>query len=125
MIAMYLRFVVRKCDETSHRPQGLFTVAYDLVNDGDLTPDERSTLQDVLIWFEKNLPSPGSRMATRAIYWYKDSAHECIRRMWELASLLETQGYYCDVLKYRSLGNIVWEDENQVKAYPSRDDVRW
>jgi hypothetical protein len=120
--AMFLRFVITQIDEDSHKPQGLFQAAYDLLESGDLSVDERGQLREVLIWFNKHLPSPRRMVASRAIFWFKSSADECINRVWELAHLLRYHGYLVDVQKCRELGNIIYEDSFQVAAYPSKRD---
>ena len=121
---MFLRFVITQIDEDSHKPQGLFQTAYDLLESGDLSPDERGQLREVLIWFNQHLPSPRSMVASRAIFWFKSSADECINRVWELAHLLRYHGYLVDVQKCRELGNVIYEDNFQVAAYPSKRDRR-
>lgn len=121
---MFLRFVITQIDEDSHKPQGLFSAAYELLDSGDLTLHERNQLREILIWFNKNLPSPRRMVASRAIFWFKSSADECVKRMWELTHLLRYYGYLVDVEKYKVLGNIIYEDNFQVAAYPSKYDFK-
>lgn len=116
---MFIRFVITRIDDVSHKPQGLFVAAYDLLDSVDLSLDEHNQLREVLIWFSKNLPSPRWEYANRAIFWFKSSAEECVKRMWELANLLGIHGYHVELQKWRELGNIVYEDDFQVAAYPS------
>jgi hypothetical protein len=61
-------------------------------------------------------------VAGRAIFWFKSSAEDCVKRMWELTHLLRYHGYLVEVEKCRELGNIVYEDTFQVAAYPSDKD---
>src|SRR5262249_28115553 len=119
---MYLRFVITKIDDTSHKPQGLFVTSNDLLDEGELSPDQRDQLRELMIWFNKNLPSPKIGYASRAIFWFKSDAEDCIKRMWELVNLLREYGYHVDMYKYRELGNIIYEDRFQVACYPSNDD---
>ena len=119
---MFLRFVITQIDEDSHKPQGLFVAAHELLDSGELPSAERHHLREVLIWFNKNLPSPRYEFASRRIFWFKSSAHDCIKRMWELTHLLRYHGYLVEVEKCRELGNIVYEDNYQVAAYPSEND---
>ncbi len=58
----------------------------------------------------------------RATFWFKSSADECIKQMWEMVYLLRLHGYLVEVQKCRELGNVVWEDNFQVAAYPSLRD---
>jgi hypothetical protein len=119
---MFMRFVVTQIDDVSHRPQGLFVAADGLLESGDLSPDEREQLREIIIWFNKNLPSPRNMAASRAIFWFKSSAHECVSRIWDLANWLRAYGYLVEVQKRRQLGNIIYEDKYQVAAYPSNRD---
>jgi hypothetical protein len=119
---IFLRFVITQIDDVSHQPQGLFVAAYELLDSGDLPHDERNQLREVLIWFNKNLPSPRHMVASRAIFWFKSSATECIRQMWELVHLLRHHGYLVEMEKCRELKNIIYEDDFQVASYPSKDD---
>ncbi len=122
--AMFLRFIITQIDDVSHKPQGLFVAANDLIDSGELPLEERKQLREIIIWFNKNLPSPRRMAANRAIFWFKSSADECIKRMWELVYLLRYHGYLVEVEKCRELVNIIYEDSFQVAAYPSKDDRR-
>jgi len=121
---MFLRFAITLIDDDSHKPQGLFVAAHDLIDSGELPLDERNQLREILIWFNRNLPSPSRMVASRASFWFKSDADECIKRVWELAHLLRYHGYLVEVEKCRELGNIIYEDKFQVAAYPSKDDRR-
>lgn len=122
---MYLRFTTTRIDEDSHKPQGVFVAAYSLLDSGDLNPDERKRIHEILIWFQKNLPTPPKRFSTgRAIFWFKSSAQESIKQVWELVYALRQHGYYVEVQKCRHLANICFEDRFQVAAYPSKLDGR-
>jgi hypothetical protein len=118
---MFLRFVVTQIDDDSRQPQGLFAAAHDLLDSGDLARDEYLQLREVLIWLNKNLPSPRVQRA-RAIFWFKSEANECIDRMWNLVNLLRFHGYLVEIQKYRGLGKIFYEDDFQVAAAPSKSD---
>ena len=119
---MFLRFVITQIDDVSNKPQGLFVAAEDLLDSGALSSDERLQLREVIIWFNKHLPSPRFESASRRIFWFKSSAEDCVKRMWELTHLLRYHGYLVEVEKCRELGNIVYEDSFQVAAYPSVND---
>ena len=84
-----------------------------------LSNDERKQIQQVLIWFNINLPVPKAAwIQGRAIFWFRVEAKECIQRMWELVRLLQAHDYYVEVHKCEFLGNIVYSDEFQVVAFP-------
>ncbi len=79
---MFLRFVITQIHETSNQPLGLFVAAHRLLESNELSPEEWRRLREALVWFNKNLPSPRYEAASRRIFWFKASAEECIRRMW-------------------------------------------
>lgn len=120
---MFLRFVVTQIDNDSHQPQGLFIASQELLDSGELSPEEAVQIRKVLRWFNLNLPSPGS-ITARVIFWFKPDADKCLEKMWELKAVLEYHGYLVEVQKVRQLGNIVYEDEFQVAAFPSRKDLK-
>jgi hypothetical protein len=122
---MHLRFVTTRIDEDSHKPQGLFVASYALLNSGDLTQDEWKQAREILIWFNKNLPHPPKRfVAGRAIFWFRSSAEESIRKIWELVHLLRQHEHFVEVQKCKRLGNILYEDKLQVAAFPSKLDAK-
>ncbi len=120
---MFMRFVITQIGEDSRQPQGVFTAAYALLGSGELASEEWKQLREVMIWFNKNLPTPHDSFdRKRAIFWFKSSAEECIKQMWEMVHLLRLHGYHVEVQKCRELGNVAWEDNFQVAAYPSVQD---
>lgn len=122
---MYLRFVVTLIDEDSHKPQGVFIAAYELLESGSLSKEEWTELRELLDWFSQHLPAPPESFeASRAIFWFKSSAKDCIGRVWELVEILRRHGQHVEVLKCRRLANILYHDAFQVIAYPSRLDGR-
>jgi len=122
---MFLRFTVTQIDEDSRSPQGVFSAAYALLDSCDLNSEESERLRRLLDWFSDYLPNPPEDFyASRAIFWFKSSAHESIDRIWELVQMLRFHGYHIQVYKCRSLANISYEDEFQVAAYPSDRDAR-
>ena len=122
---MYLRFVVTRIDEDSHRPQGVFVAAYELLESGDLNSDEWLHLRSLLDAFNKSLPHPPNNFQTgRAIFWFKSGARENIRNIWDLVRLLRAHGYHVELHKCRHLANICYEDKLQVAAFPSDRDAK-
>ncbi len=120
---MYFRFTTLKIDENSKRPQGIFTAAYRLLESGDLSAAEWKHLREMLDWYKANLPVPPKNFkASRAIFWFRTSAEENIRRMWELVAILRAYNHPVNVYRCRHLANISYRDELQVAAYPSPDD---
>ena len=119
---MFVRFVVDYGRWKSSRKEGIFGEAYTVVRADDPTLHTRDHLKSLLEWFEGNLPLPDrSRLDDRAIFWFKASQGELIRRAWELAWCLDQQGVAIAFLKTRRPGRVVFEDRYQVAARPHRD----
>ncbi len=122
---MFLRFVTTQIHDLSRQPKGLFYAAHECLYEGDLSKDERALLEEILDWFNENLPGPGEYFdPCRAVFWFKSQARECIARMWDLAVALRLHDYFVEVQKCWRLGNIIFEDDFQVAVYPSRKDGR-
>ncbi|HYE74370.1 MAG TPA: hypothetical protein VEF04_13610 [Blastocatellia bacterium] len=122
---MFLRFTITQIDEDSHKPQGIFSAAYSLLESGDFDAAEWKRLRELLDWFDENLPSPpDSFYASRAIFWFKSDAHKNISRIWEMIYILRAHGYHVEVYKCRRLANISYEDKMQVAAYPWDRDAK-
>jgi hypothetical protein len=122
---MYLRFTTTAIDDDSHKPRGLFTEAYLLLNSGDLTPEEWKVLRELLDWFSDNLCGPPKKfIASRTIFSFRSDAHDCIGRLWEIVALLREHGHHVVIHKCRKLGNVCFSDRLQVAAFPSDLDDR-
>jgi len=122
---MYLRFTTTSIDEDSRKPRGLFTEAYELLDSGELASEEWKQLRALLDWFNANLPHPPKKfIASRAIFWFRSSAHESIDKIWEMVHLLRSHGRHITVHKCRHLANPVYSDSLQVAAFPSPLDDR-
>ncbi len=119
---MYFRLVVGSKCSLSHRRLGVFSAAGDLLHE-ELASHEAEALEEVLDWFNENLPMPWCR-DERVIFWFRSSARECGRRVWRLANALRCQGLWVDILTTRAPGYVEYEDEWQVAAVPYRDCAR-
>jgi len=118
-----VRFVV------AGRKVGVLQVAFRLRDRGDLSPAERATVSVIGHWLDDNLPKPAkftrkrndSHRRPRAISWFKDTAHEHIAKIRELAVLVEARGIAVETILTERPGYIVYEDEFQVAAEPFAD----
>jgi hypothetical protein len=128
----FVRFISAQTDPDSRASQGLFQAAYALQREGMLAEHERLWFKEVVGWFEDNLKAPkrvdiqlryDSKEYKRVVYWFRSGATEHIRRMREVASMLNHHGVAHRLLKTDKPGRIVYEDEFQVGAIPHRDGV--
>ena len=128
---MYIRFVTGQRNPQSDQPNGIFTELYQLEKNGQLAEHELAWFRELESWFNEHLPRP-ERLAwsarpnapERAITWLKVSAAGHLRRMRELASLLEHKDIPVQELRTDRPGYIVYEDEHQVAAVPFTGEAR-
>jgi hypothetical protein len=124
---MFIRFVCGEVDARSYVEAGLFSAAYRLAYEHALPEYEYDQLLDLLRWFSEHLESPSDfrlRQAwrmSRAICWFKDSAHEHLAKAREMVALLENNGIYIRTIKSERPGYVLYEDEAQVFAQPFAD----
>ena len=128
---MLIRFVVRKRDRHSQVEQGLIHAAEDLHYLGRLSDEEQKRVQELMRWFNRNLPVPGRfarsrrpHACKRAIGWFKPTAGESIVRMQALASVLHEHGCEVERLTTDRPGYVVYEDDYQVVAEVFRGEYR-
>jgi hypothetical protein len=127
----YVRFVLVEKHPDSGLNEGLFRLAYRLRKDPDVDKQDRAILEEVMAWFDKNLPVPSRfnrssskgyyRRATRGISWFRDTANECIVRMFSLKRVFEAHGHTVNLVREERVGYLVYEDEHQVVAEPFKD----
>lgn len=127
---MYVRFVVLELDNDSARGLGVFQAAWNLRDGGSLFPHEEIHLEELRQWFDLHLEKPTRftaskppyyRKKSKAISWFRDSAHEHIARIREIAAILENHGISVRMLRSERVGYVVYEDDHQVVAEPFSD----
>ena len=127
---MYVRFTVAEIHKKSQRELGVFQALHRLRNAGKLYPYEEDYFRTLSEWFDKHLEEPVRftaakppfyRKESKAISWFKDTAHEHIAQMREMIVLLENHGIAVRMLKTDRVGYVVYEDEHQIVAEPFSD----
>lgn len=127
---MYLRFVVADIHEDSGQELGVFHAVRNLLDDGELLVHEEEQHDAIIQWFNEHLEKPTRftaskppfyRRQSKAISWFKDTAHEHLARVRELVVILEHHGVSVRMLKTNRVGYIVYEDEFQIVAEPFTD----
>ena len=105
----YLRFVVAGSHPDTAVAPGLFVVAYALRNAPETSANDRDALAALLDWFSVKLQIPRRfnrskskgyyRRATKGIAWFREDAHDHVRRMHQLKVILEANGYIVRVVQ--------------------------
>jgi hypothetical protein len=87
---MFVRFVVDELDVDSKQPLGVFQAIARLAGQGILALQEEQQKKEIGKWFDKNLAKPTRfttskpphyRKQSKAISWFKDSAHAHISQV--------------------------------------------
>lgn len=129
-----IRFVGDTIDANSGQPIGIFQIAARLKRSGTLSPEPAATLLADLRWFSLHLTVPrrfshhrdGQRRSASgqwvrtpiAISWFKPTAVEHLKKIRELARIIESSGQTIHELRTVKPGYITYEDAYQVVAVP-------
>src|SRR5262249_2551495 len=123
--SMYIRFVIQRRDAASAKRKGLFQALVGLRDSGEAGAEELSRIDILFKWFNKHLAVPQRFAKSRrphgkkvALSWYKATAVEHIRKMHEMAALLDAHGIAVDILSTDRPGYVVYEDDHQIVAEP-------
>jgi hypothetical protein len=112
---------------------GLIQIASSIRKDPRTPETDEQEIRRQLDWFFKHLPVPARfnksrskgyyRRATKGICWFRDTAAECLARMYILKRIAEEHGYVISVIRQDHIGYIVYEDEFQAVAEPFAETV--
>ncbi|HEV8367630.1 MAG TPA: hypothetical protein VGQ39_06755 [Pyrinomonadaceae bacterium] len=124
---MFIRFVSGEIDEDSKLPLGLFQSAYDALEKAAPPDYESVALNQTLQWFDANLKVPFDYRlrpryrAEHSLCWFRSTAREHLAHAWEIVMILEEWDIYVRCVRFREIGQILYQDEVQVLAFPDRD----
>ena len=124
---MSLRFVVQEIHKVSQKELGVFHAVGHLRDSGELCSGEEEQHDLIRKWFNENLEKPSRftaskppfyRKQSKAISWFKGTAHEHPDRIRTLVAILENHGVSVRMLKTNRVGYVVYEDQYQIVAEP-------
>ena len=128
-----IRFAGRELDANSGQPLGIFQLAADLANNGQLPTTDQRRLSALRAWFNAHLAQPrrfshwkdgwrrsasGWKRQPIAISWFRSDASQCLKYAAAMADLLRTYGVEVERLTCTNPGYITYEDDHQVVAVP-------
>lgn len=114
---MFIRFVVGEDDEHHKSLTGIVTEARLLRDRGLLNENEAKHLEEIYEELNERLPVrpfTNSRWPKDAVAWFKDTAGQPLRYMWDIVALLREHGLPVRMLKSKSPGKVLYEDDYQV-----------
>ena len=97
-------------------PKGIFSLCWNLVNDGVMEQSENDLFISIDEWFKCNLPEPEPCVnREKVITFFKcDSAKEMYSKLKPAMELLDKYNRAYDVVYTNFVGTIVYEDEWQI-----------
>jgi hypothetical protein len=114
---MYIRFVVGTDSEHHHSLTGVITEARMLRDRGELEVYEIDLLEEIYEWLNEHLPCPPfttSKWPKDVVSWFKPTATEPIKKMWEIVNLLREHDVPVRVLKSEMPGRSYYSDDFQI-----------
>jgi len=134
-IIMYVRFVSPLKSEVKGVDLGIFQCAIECRDNEEFPEYYRESIRSDFEWFKKYLPSPNSRVfdvKSRGVYyahgicWFRSEASEMIERAFALSALIKECGYYITTIGTRDPGQILYQDDYQIVAKPTKaTPTRW
>ncbi len=124
---MFIRFSSGEIDDDSQVAAGLFCAAYNLSDVARLSAHDHAELAELMRWFRLHLKGPFEHRlrkpwrAPHSICWFKSHACEHVKRAWLMMNVLERNDVFKRMIKARTVGYVIYEDEAQVLAQPSAD----
>jgi hypothetical protein len=125
-----IRFVTNERHPPYGHRTGVFQAAFDLWTAQKLVESEQSELRALLDWFNTHLTSPSDHhfvasrrphAKTTGISWLRASAHDHVRQLRRIVSLVQEGGIVVTELRTTRPGYILYEDRCQVIAVPFAD----
>ncbi|MCO5935601.1 hypothetical protein NAF17_08615 [Mucilaginibacter sp. RB4R14] len=126
---MYIRFITQFINEYGESHTGLFS-ALRFIREASSTQDEDVIkLKHIKDWFNENLEAPdrfsnanNKNPASISLSWFKDTAKEHIKKVYEIREVLNRYGIIVEVVTTKNPGYIVFTDDYQVSAIPFKTD---
>ncbi len=121
----FFRLQATVIDSEARIKLGVFQAAYDLSRGNRIDDDDKTSLDKILVWFERNLILPDrAKLVSGAIFWYKSASRAMTQKTWELGVILKRYDAVVEFIRTRKPGYIVYEDDQQIAAIPFRDTFR-
>ena len=112
----YMRIQGREDSYITKYPKGIFSLCWNLVNDGVMEQNENDLFISIDEWFKCNLPEPEPCVnREKVITFFKcDSAKEMYEKLKPALELLDKYNKAYDVVYTNFVGAIFYEDEWQI-----------
>ena len=126
---MFIRFITEFKNDYDEIETGVFQASAYLRKSHIIYDYDKKHLIEIRDWFNLNLEAPDrfskakkKNAANVSLSWFKSTATEHLKRMYEMKEILERYGIFITVIKRENPGYIVYEDEFQVSTLPHKKD---
>jgi hypothetical protein len=126
---MYLRFITEFKNDNKEIVTGVFQAAGFLRENIHTFDYDKERLEKIKKWFNNNLAAPNKfskskskNPANVSLSWFKSSAIEHLKWMYEMKEIIGRYDIHVEVIKRENPGYIVYEDEYQISTIPHRAD---
>jgi hypothetical protein len=120
-MSTYIRFQTSVLCSRTQRPLGVFRAAGEIADRELVDEHLGETLEDILHWFNRNLRVPRiTREHAECLFWFRADQQQVVSRLWDLVAILAEHHVHVRKIRTNDPGLIVYRDEFQVAAMPSR-----
>ncbi|OSZ82756.1 hypothetical protein CAP35_05695 [Chitinophagaceae bacterium IBVUCB1] len=126
---MFIRFITEFKNEYDEIETGVFQAVGYLCRTDVMYDYDKKHLMEIRGWFNANLEKPTrfskslKKNAPKvSLAWFKSTATEHLKRMYEMKVIIEKYDITVLVIKRENPGYIVYEDDFQVSTLPHKDD---
>ncbi len=112
----YMRIQGREDSYITKYPKGVFSLCWNLIRDGKLTPEEEKLFVSIDDWFKANLsePEPCKNHEPVITFFKCDTAAHMAEKLAPAIALLDKYNKPYDVVYTNFVGTAVYEDEWQI-----------
>lgn len=112
----YVRIQGRENSYMTGYPKGVFSLCWNLIRDGILTPEEEALFRAIDAWFKEVLPEPEPCKNREPVvtFFKRESTDEMLDKLRPALALLDKYGRPYDVVYTNFVGTPVYEDEWQI-----------
>lgn len=122
---MYLRFTTQFKNEYGQPETGVFQALGYLIRSEQVFDYDHARLKEIQAWFNRELERPkrfnkhsSKNKGDVAISWFKDSATEHLKNMYDLIPIFENYEIQVELIKKENPGYKVYEDDFQIVTLP-------
>jgi hypothetical protein len=126
---MFIRFITEFRNEFDEIKTGIFPAAAYLCRSHIVYDYDKKHLIEIRDWFDVKLEAPDrfskskrKNAAKVSLSWFKSSALAHLKKMYEMAGIIEKYDIFITVIKIENPGYIIYEDEFQVSTLPHKKD---